>query len=242
MDMTTKTISTAKLRPKDVPPSDADIREITQFAHTFDGYARWGSFERCADIANAPDHSTIDHLRTCLFFEARRWRHFGERPDDEALQYWRSLVAEIRRRLHHIDELKPEWLSSAISLLPSDAPVPDKTQGYNVYNTQKAHWLGWLDPTAGTGSYPRRTGDNLSAKAVYNRIGEPKMLWWLATAGGVDQVLLREAKGKVDPEKALSSQCAEFRRVVPWRTLAESLEWTIGSQASDVAAQASVRR
>jgi hypothetical protein len=240
--MKDKTIATAKLEVKHLPPDDADVYELIKFAHTFDGYARWGSFAKCAEIANARDHSTIDKLRTCLFFEARRWRHFGETPDDDALQYWQSLVAGISERMLWLDSFTPEWLSDAIRQLPSDVPVSLKTQGYNQYTTQKDHWLGWLNPAAGTGSYPRRTGANVAAKTVYNRIGEPKMLWWLAYAAGVDQSLLDEAQGRTDPQKPLSSQCAEFRKLVPWRTLAESLELAIQNQTSNVAAQDAVRR
>lgn len=239
--MRDKTISTAKLEVKHLPPDDASVDVLIQFAHTFDGYARWGSSAKCAEIANAPDHSTIDALRTCLFFEARRWRHFGETPDDDALQYWKSLVVSIRERILQLDSYTPEWLSDAIKQLPSDVPVSLKTQGYNQYTTQKDHWLGWLNPAAGTGSYPRRTGGHVSAKTVYNRIGEPKMLWWLATAAGVDQGLLDEAKARVDTQKPLSSQCADFRKVVPWRTLVESLELASRNQASGVEAQDAVR-
>jgi hypothetical protein len=46
----------------------------------------------------------------------------------------------------------------------------------------------------------------------------------------------------VDTQKPLSSQCAEFRKLVPWRTLAESLELAILNQTSNVAAQEAVRR
>ncbi len=70
-----------------------------QFAYTFAGYEFFGSFERCADIANSRDHSSLDHIRGCLYFEARRWHHIGERPDDEALAYWRELVEMIRMRI-----------------------------------------------------------------------------------------------------------------------------------------------
>lgn len=240
--MSDKTIPTAKLEVKRLPDVAAGVEELIQFAHTFNGYARWGSFERCAEIANARDHSSIDTLRTCLFFEARRWRHAGETPDDYAIRYWRLLVASIRERVARLDSLTPEWLADAIRQLPPDASVPPRTQGYNHYTTQKDHWLGWLDPTAGTGSYPRRTGNNVSARTVYNRIGEPGMLWWLARAARVDQRLLDEANATMDPQKPLSSQCAEFRRLVPWRTLAESLELAVGSQALDAAHLPAVRR
>ena len=106
--MKDKTISTAKLEVKHLPPDDASVDVLIQFAHTFDGYARWGSSAKCAEIANARDHSTIDRLRTCLFFEARRWRHFGETPDEDALRYWQSLVAGIRERILRLDSFTPE--------------------------------------------------------------------------------------------------------------------------------------
>ncbi len=99
--MPAKTIPTAQLKVSDVPAHDADIEDILRFAYTFDGYRHWGSFSRCAEIANARDHDSLDELRTCLFFEARRWRHFGDLPDEEETRYWRSLVAEIRQRLEH---------------------------------------------------------------------------------------------------------------------------------------------
>jgi hypothetical protein len=46
-----------------------------------------------------------------------------------------------------------DWSIEAINDLPADATVPKGTQRYNVYRTQKEHWLGWLDPSAGTGIY-----------------------------------------------------------------------------------------
>lgn len=89
-------IASAELRPIDVPAAEASIDALIDFAHTFDGFKHWGSFERCAEIANDRDHGSLDKLRTCLFFEARRWRHYGEDPDAEAEAYWRELVSAIR--------------------------------------------------------------------------------------------------------------------------------------------------
>ena len=94
-----RTISSEDLRPTDVPADEAPLSALMDFAHTFDGYKECGSFERCAEIANAKDHTTLDNLRTCLFFEARRWRHFGEDPDEESEAYWRQVVALIRSRV-----------------------------------------------------------------------------------------------------------------------------------------------
>lgn len=80
-----------------IPPAKAGWDVISRFALLFDGYERWGSFERCAEIANARNPQTLDEYRTCLFFEQRRWRHLGEEPDEEAMVYIRTLVDGIRR-------------------------------------------------------------------------------------------------------------------------------------------------
>lgn len=161
----------------------------------------------------------------------------GVTSEVEAILGSQSLAADVRDQRNQLEFVSPEWLSETIRKLPPDPPAPPKTQGYNVYSTQKEHWLGWLNPTAGTGTYPRRTGDNVTAKTVYNRIGEPKMLWWLAAAAGVDQCLLDAAKGQVDINKPLSSQCAAFRKVVPWRVMADALYLIGQSGASNSPSQ-----
>lgn len=80
-----------------VPEPEADIERIGEFASSFNGYTHWGSFEKCAEIASAEKHDSLTQVRTCLFFEWRRWRHFGEEPDAEAQEQWRGLVREARR-------------------------------------------------------------------------------------------------------------------------------------------------
>ena len=92
-------IPNSHLSLSDVPGLDADLDEIIVFAHTFDAYEYHGSFEAAAEIANRHASDTLTDLRTCLFFEIRRWRHFGQDPDPEADRYIRGLVAEIRRRV-----------------------------------------------------------------------------------------------------------------------------------------------
>jgi hypothetical protein len=116
-----------------------------------------------------------------------------------------------------------EWLASAIGRLPSDDRVPDGAPGYNRYNTQKDHWLGWLDPAAGTGTYPRANGPQRDARDVYNRIVEPKMLLWLMTAAGVRSELAHAAKLAADGATSLAGKSAAIRRHVPWHVVAEAL-------------------
>lgn len=98
-------ISNANLKAHLLPRSGADWAEIIGFAHTLNGHEYWGSFEKYGEIANKileenkasgklPNNLT--NLRTCLFFEARRWRHFGYDPDEEAMRYIRALIEAIR--------------------------------------------------------------------------------------------------------------------------------------------------
>lgn len=101
-------IANADLTSDDVPGPKATWWEINQFALTFDGYSHWGSFDACAELANAaaqdfaergllPD--SLTELRACLFFEQRRWRHFDEHPDEKAMRYLRGIVAAIREKV-----------------------------------------------------------------------------------------------------------------------------------------------
>ncbi len=101
-------IANADLTELDVPSSGAAWAEIGRFALSFNGYEHWGSFEKCAEIANRgrdayraegslPD--SLTELRTCLFFEQRRWRHFGLDPNEEGTDYIHAIVERIRERV-----------------------------------------------------------------------------------------------------------------------------------------------
>jgi hypothetical protein len=89
----------------DLPAPDADESTIQAFALTTNGYDRLGSFKRCAGLAEAASGrwrrdrqlpATLADLRCCLFFEQRRWRHYGYGFDDETLEYARALVEAMR--------------------------------------------------------------------------------------------------------------------------------------------------
>jgi len=124
------------------------------------------------------------------------------------------------------------WLASAISELPSDDPVPPGTQGYNTYTTQKAHWLGWLNPGVGTGTYPRSGRPERDARDVYNRIVEPKLLLWLARAADVNPELLAAAIADASHKSKLASKSAAIRKNIPWAVLVEALRRRLGDSAA----------
>jgi hypothetical protein len=94
-----QSIANSDLKPSDIPDPDAEWTEIWIFALSFNGYEHWGSFEVCGAIANERRDQTLTDLRTCLFFEQRRWRHFGDYPDGEDSLYIRNIVREIHTRL-----------------------------------------------------------------------------------------------------------------------------------------------
>jgi hypothetical protein len=89
-----------------VPADDAPLQEVMQFATTsYFGYDRHGGVEGLAAIANPaldawrhfqrlPESESA--VRASLFFESRRWHHFGSPPDDEGEAYVRALVSRLR--------------------------------------------------------------------------------------------------------------------------------------------------
>ena len=102
------TIPNVSLELTDLPAPEDDWGRIGTFALTFDGYEHWGSFKACGEVAERWRQAfigegalppTLTELRICLFFEQRRWRHYGYIPDETAMSYIRSLVTEIHSRV-----------------------------------------------------------------------------------------------------------------------------------------------
>jgi len=98
----TSEIGNAELSVGDIPSFKETWSHIEPFALTFDGYGYWGSIEKCAEIASRPP-ATLTQLRTCLFFEARRWRHLGTQPDASAMKRIRALVFAIQEKVRSGD-------------------------------------------------------------------------------------------------------------------------------------------
>jgi hypothetical protein len=80
--------------------------DINEFALTFNAYDRVGDFHQVSRIANDAAAAYrasgvlpagLDTLRTTLFFEQRRYRHFDRAPVGSELDYVEALVREIRR-------------------------------------------------------------------------------------------------------------------------------------------------
>jgi hypothetical protein len=107
-------IANSNLTEKDIPPPNVEYWGVIDcFALSFNGYNYWDSFDKCALIGNNSWKTwkekkvltgSLTELRTCLFFEQRRWRHFDDHPDSETMDYIHALVEAIRKKVRS-DEL-----------------------------------------------------------------------------------------------------------------------------------------
>jgi hypothetical protein len=99
-------------------PLLTDVWHIFEYALTFDGYRyahehfaeprhRPDSTDACGNLANRKAAEfrstgwwggTFEELRCCLFFEQRRWRHFGDEPQGDALAMIQALHQAICER------------------------------------------------------------------------------------------------------------------------------------------------
>ena len=90
-------IPNGEVRRADVPPRGVDWSTVVRFAQTFNGYEEMG--DQCAAVANHQRESkTLSDVRACLFFEYRRYNHFGYPPDSEKMVYVYDLLDRIRER------------------------------------------------------------------------------------------------------------------------------------------------
>ena len=103
-----KKIPNNQLIEGDIPSQRAVWKNIEPFAFTFNGYDQWGSFKKCREIAllgitayrnNQGLDQSLTDLRTCLFFEARRWKHFKKKPTQQGMDYIHALLGAIRLRV-----------------------------------------------------------------------------------------------------------------------------------------------
>lgn len=101
-------IRSEDLTVTDLPADDAEWRDVLEFALTFNLYDCWRSFERCAEIALNPDLSSLNEIRTSLYFQQRIWNQSGiHPPSEEKIKNWLELVAAMRRILierHRVDD------------------------------------------------------------------------------------------------------------------------------------------
>jgi hypothetical protein len=101
-------IPNSQLIENDIPHQRASWKKIEPFAQTFDGYKHWGSFKKCREVAEEGVKlyrgkkeltQSLTDLRSCLFFESRRWKHYEKSPSKKGMEYVHILVEAIRVRV-----------------------------------------------------------------------------------------------------------------------------------------------
>ncbi len=95
-------VPNAQLRVHGIPDRSDSWDAISSFSLSYDGYAYWDDVSELAtrSIRNWTRHhclpATIDEVRGCLFYEQRRWHHFGEEPNGRGGYYLWALLDSLR--------------------------------------------------------------------------------------------------------------------------------------------------
>lgn len=85
-----------------VPQRGEAWETVSAFCLSYDGYAHWDDLPELANRALqrwTRHHTTpplLDEARACLFYEQRRWHHFGVEPVDRAADYVWALLDTVR--------------------------------------------------------------------------------------------------------------------------------------------------
>lgn len=157
------------LRPSPRLAADATARFGWEaVAYTVNGYDLWGSFDRCAEIANRvngaihtgmpPKDFTTDELRTALFFTARANRHSGHEGDG---------VLENRIVSAIVDRMGAGWMRAELERAQGEHPTAganEKTIG-DLLDVRRARlvvihdaWIGYNPHSPIAASYELRRG------------------------------------------------------------------------------------
>jgi hypothetical protein len=95
-------ITNAALTPGAIPQRREMWDAVSAFSLSYDGYAYWNDLPELAARSvsgwtrNHTLPSSIDEIRGCLFYEQRRWHHFGEDPHGRSAEYVWALLDALR--------------------------------------------------------------------------------------------------------------------------------------------------
>lgn len=118
------------------------------------------------------------------------------------------------------DYLSITDLLIAISRMPEDRR---RHQAGIWYESQKEHWVGWLLHYNSPGAYGRKVVSGRDGKYVYNHVVCPQLLYYLATASGVDARKVRLARAKAQCVGTDMGKSGAFRAQIPWETVLKAM-------------------
>lgn len=99
MQTKSSVIPTKYLSISDVPYAKTNMKKIIDFALTFDPNELEDRGANIGKLDDLSEQSTLSILRAHLFFEQRRWNHYGRYPDQKAESQFRKIIELIRERL-----------------------------------------------------------------------------------------------------------------------------------------------
>ncbi len=125
-DFSSCAVPNAQLRVHGIPERGDTWDAVSSFSLSYDGYAYWDDVCELATrhIRNWTRHHTlpvsIDEVRACLFYEQRRWHHFGEDPNGRGEQYVWALLDTLRNLVAARSRSVSPTVTSAV---PTAVPV-----------------------------------------------------------------------------------------------------------------------
>jgi len=114
-----------------------------------------------------------------------------------------------------------------IKWLPEHLPVSSAYEveylpGQHWWSSQREHTVAWFSELAGPGAYNRKSR-GLDAKHGYNHLQCAPALLWIAEALGEEPATTASAASEAAGCKAVASQCAAIRKVIPWTRIEKLL-------------------
>jgi hypothetical protein len=140
-------VPNAQLRVHSIPGHGDTWDAISTFSLSYDGYAYWDDVSELATRSirrwtrNRTLPGSIDELRACLFYEQRRWHHFGEEPNGRGAQYVTALLDSLRNLV--------ATRTVAASPHPGQRPAPEirfsvkSSGGVRSFLDDDAGYLAW---------------------------------------------------------------------------------------------------
>lgn len=118
----------------------------------------------------------------------------------------------------------------SISMISIDTPISiefDKNYGQKEnrwWTCQREHLTIWClhQPTPGITGFKHEPND--SAKVMYNNLGHPETLLWLAESLGEGKKILLEVVNEIKNIKNCRSACAGLRRKISFDRILELIE------------------
>ncbi len=101
-------ISNEALRSAPIPGRGAPWEAVEEFALSYDGYGYWSGLAELAgrSVQGWTRHrslpGSLDELRACLFYEQRRWHHYGQEPCGRAADYLGALLEAVAERVRQL--------------------------------------------------------------------------------------------------------------------------------------------